>query len=223
LVGAQVRTRVQNKTSRKPVVSFPSNAVFLVGFMGAGKTSVGRALGQRLNWIFEDLDDRIERQEGQTVPEIFRNSGEQTFRRAEHRALGSLLEECCAADPPAVARSSSPRTMGRIIALGGGAYVQKENAVLLESSQIPTIFLDAPVEELWQRCRQQATSAGTERPLLRSPEQFRKLYAQRRKSYSKAHITIQTSNRSVDEIAAEIAHALGLKEIPVRIEQGEVE
>ena len=56
------------------------NAVFLVGFMGAGKSSVGRALGQRLNWVFEDLDDRIETREGRTVAEIFRDAGESEFQ-----------------------------------------------------------------------------------------------------------------------------------------------
>jgi len=63
------------------------SSVFLVGFMGAGKSSVGRALGQRLNWVFEDLDDRIEAREGRCVVEIFRDSGESEFRRAEHAAL----------------------------------------------------------------------------------------------------------------------------------------
>ncbi|HTS09821.1 MAG TPA: shikimate kinase, partial [Candidatus Eisenbacteria bacterium] len=55
--------------------------------MGAGKTSVGRTLGQRLNWAFEDLDDRIQQREGRTIAEIFRDSGELEFRRAEHNAL----------------------------------------------------------------------------------------------------------------------------------------
>ena len=59
--------------------------------MGAGKSSVGRALGQRLNWIFEDLDDRIEARERRTVAEIFRDSGELEFRRAEHAALQQVL------------------------------------------------------------------------------------------------------------------------------------
>ena len=56
----------------------------LVGFMGAGKTTVGRMLGAQLGWRFEDLDDRIERRERRTVTEIFRDSGESSFRRAEH-------------------------------------------------------------------------------------------------------------------------------------------
>ena len=61
----------------------PVRVVFLVGFMGAGKTSVGKALSQDLGWPFEDLDDRLESREGRTVEQIFRESGEQAFRRAE--------------------------------------------------------------------------------------------------------------------------------------------
>lgn len=178
--------------------------------MGAGKTSVGRALGERLNWVFEDLDDRIERQEGRTVAEIFRDSGESEFRQAEHRALANLLEEL---------RGGGTR----IIALGGGAFAQEENAKLLEKAGLPRIFLDAPVEELWQRCSKQAGESGTKRPLLRSQEQFRELFETRRKSYSKAPIRLTTGNRTVEAIAEEIAQVLGLKKIEVRTEQGEVE
>jgi shikimate kinase len=197
--------------------------------MGAGKSSVGRALGRRLNWIFEDLDDRIERQEGRPVPDIFRDSGEQEFRRAEHDALRNLLDECSArirrsaGGSTAVAGASRPRPAGRVIALGGGAFVQKMNAALLKASGVPTIFLDAPVDELWRRCCKHAAEAGAVRPLLRSPEQFRQLYRSRRPGYAKAAVAISTSNRTVEEVAAQIAETLGLKEIGIRIEQGEVE
>ncbi len=192
--------------------------------MGAGKSSVGRALGQRLGWIFEDLDDRIERREGRRVAEIFRDSGESEFRRAEREALQQSLEQLRpATDGSLQAGSQASRRPGRIIALGGGAFVQKENAALLRKSGVPAIFLDAPVAELWQRCCKQAEEVGEERPLLRSPSQFRQLYDGRRKSYTKASITISTSHRAVDEIAAEIARVLGLKEIVVRIEEGDVE
>ena len=187
-----------------------TNAVFLVGFMGAGKSSVGRALGQRLNWVFEDLDDRIATREGRSVAEIFRDSGESEFRRAEHAALQQVLRELRAGG-------------ARIVALGGGTFVQKENAALLKASGLPTIFLDAPIEELWQRCCTQASELGTERPLLGSLEQFRKLYETRRRHYSKASLQIQTGNRAVETIVSEIAATLGLNRIAVRTEQGEVE
>ena len=207
--GVKPRTRVPLKRAQV-VRSSPLQAVVLVGFMGAGKSSVGRAIGQQLNWVFEDLDDRIERREGRSIAEIFGNSGEAAFRRAEHSALVQLLEEL---------RGGG----ARIVALGGGAFVQKENASLLRASGVPTIFLDAAVDELWQRCCSQASETGLERPLLRSEKQFRELYQTRRKSYSQASTTLQTGGRSVDSIAAEIVERLGLKRIVIRQEQGEVE
>jgi shikimate kinase len=174
-------------------------AVFLVGFMGAGKSSVGRALGQQLNWDFEDLDDRIERREGRTVAEIFRTSGEPAFRRAERMALRQVLEEL---------RGGGA---ARIVALGGGAFVQKENARRLAAAGVPTVFLDAPVEELWRRCREQASESGADRPLLSSLEGFCRLYENRRLGYSAARLKLETANRSVETIANQIAGILDLK------------
>ena len=178
--------------------------------MGAGKTSVGRALGQRLNWLFEDLDDRIQHRERRSIPEIFREAGEQAFRQAEHNALRELLDELHAG-------------AAKVVALGGGAFVQPNNAALLKAFAAKTLFLDAPVEELWQRCCQQANESGTERPLLQSEEQFRQLHVLRRKSYLKASKRIATGGRSIDEIAAHIIRDLGLKKIGGPVAQGEVE
>ena len=112
--------------------------VFLVGFMGAGKTSVGRALGLRLGWGFLDLDDRIEEREGQTVGQIFENLGESGFREAETAALQALLNE-----------SGSER---RIVALGGGTFTRRQNIDLISEAALPVIFLDGQAEELFQRC-----------------------------------------------------------------------
>ena len=191
-------------------VGFAGNAVFLVGFMGAGKSSVGRALGLRLNWIFEDLDDRIAARERRTVAEIFRDSGESEFRRAEHAALQHVLQELGGGG-------------ARIVALGGGAFVQEDNVALLKAAGVPTVFLDAPVDELWRRCCRQASETGAERPLLRSQEQFRELYETRRRGYAKASRRIPTDSRPVEEIASEIATKLGLRKIATRSEEGEVE
>jgi shikimate kinase len=176
---------------------FPARAVVLIGFMGAGKSSVGRALGQHLGWAFEDLDERIERRERRQVAEIFRESGEAEFRRAEHAALKELLSEWEAGAE-------------RIVALGGGAFVQRRNVKLIEAAGVPTVFLDADVEELWQRCRQQAERQGIERPLLGSRESFRALYESRRPHYRKASIRHETGGKSVGRIAAELVRALGL-------------
>jgi shikimate kinase len=172
--------------------------VFLVGFMGAGKTSVGRALGLRLGWEFEDLDDRIERREGRTVAEIFRASGEQEFRRTERSALRDLLQ-------------GLRRGKAKVVALGGGAFVQPANATRLKAAGVPTIFLDAAVEELWERCQQQASKQGMERPLLGSQERFATLHKSRRKGYMKASSRIETGGQNVKQIAEQIIRALGLK------------
>jgi shikimate kinase len=172
-----------------------ASAVFLVGFMGAGKTSVGRALAERLNWPFQDLDDSIVEREGRSIAEIFRDSGERAFREAEHAALRQVIEEL---------RTGT----GRAVALGGGAFAQKRNVELLRGTHV--VFLDAPSEELWSRCFRQAAETGVERPLLESMNQFRKLYESRRKAYLQAAVTIQTSGRGVQAIADEIAETLGL-------------
>jgi len=120
-------------------------AVFLVGFMGSGKSSVGRELARQLDWDFVDLDTRIESRERQTVPEIFRERGETGFRLAETDALRDLLAE-----------SGQPN---RVVALGGGAFVQERNRELLRPWL--SVFLEAPASELWQRSQ----SDGIERPL----------------------------------------------------------
>jgi len=167
--------------------------VFLVGFMGAGKTSVGRALSRRLSLPFEDLDDRIQDRTGKTIAQIFRESGEAEFRKAETAALRELLAEL---------GSSS-----RVVALGGGAFVQSVNAALIAEAQAHSVFLDAPVKELLRRCEEQQK----ERPLCHDPKQFRELYAKRRSSYMKAAVRIDTNGKDVDAVATEVACSLGLE------------
>jgi shikimate kinase len=165
--------------------------------MGAGKSSVGRAMSEELGWKFEDLDDRIESRERRKVSEIFRVSGESAFRRAEHAALKELLSELRAGGP-------------RIVALGGGAFAQKRNAETIEAANIRTVFLDADADELWRRCRQQAEEPGRQRPLLREIARFRELYEQRRAHYRKASIRQNTGGKSVTDIAIEVIQVLGL-------------
>lgn len=187
-----MHVRKQKQAGQAP--SLGGKAVFLVGFMGAGKTSVGRALAERLKWPFQDLDDHIVARERRSIAEIFRDSGERDFRDAEHGALRHVLGEV---------REGA----GVIIAMGGGAFAQKRNERLLRGAAV--VFLDAPVEELWSRCCRQATETGMERPLLQSVNQFRKLYESRRRSYLQAAVTIRTSRREVEAIADEIAEWLG--------------
>jgi shikimate kinase len=165
--------------------------VVLVGFMGAGKSSVGLALSRRLGWPFEDLDERIQAREKRSIEQIFRQSGELAFRQSEHAALRSLVQELDAA---------------KVLALGGGAYAQANNAALLEEPRFSTIFLDAPVEELFRRCRLQQL----DRPLRGDLDEFRRLYETRRPFYLRAALRIETAGKDVETVAAEAIEALGL-------------
>jgi shikimate kinase len=170
-----------------------ARAVCLVGFMGAGKSSVGRALSQQLAWPFVDLDERIQTREKRTIEEIFRQSGEAEFRRVEHTALRELLMEI----------GSSPAVM----ALGGGAFVQSENAALLEKAGIRSVFLDASVDELFRRCQEQSV----DRPLRRDQNQFRQLHEARRPGYLAAVLRIETGGKDVETVAAEVANRMELR------------
>jgi shikimate kinase len=167
-------------------------AVFLVGFMGAGKTSVGQTLASSLSWRFVDLDSRIVSKSGRSVAEIFEQDGEAAFRRMEHNELRSLLTALDAT--------------GAVVSLGGGAWMQQANSKLLKAASHPVLFLDAPVKELWQRC---LPERGT-RPLLQSQDAFEQLYAARRKAYAEGTTLVDTQGRSIDEVARQILLLLGL-------------
>jgi shikimate kinase len=171
-----------------------TRVIVLVGFMGAGKTSVGRALSERLEFRFQDLDDRVEAREGRTVADIFRDSGEAAFRRSEHAALQDLLAEAKAGAP-------------LILALGGGAFVEPANTSLLDSLATPTVYLDASVEELWRRCG----ADSVVRPLRSDESAFRKLYEVRRPKYLRAQLRVETGGREIAAIVNEIVDRLGLE------------
>jgi shikimate kinase len=165
--------------------------VVLIGFMGAGKTTVGRALAKSLRWKFLDLDDVIEQREHKTVAEIFASSGEPAFRRMESAALAALLQD---------------RQAGSdlILALGGGAFVQKQNRDALVSAGAITVLLEAPVEELRRRCQ----AEHKVRPLAQQDARFNELFAARRADYALARFTVQTLGKSVQQVTAEIEQLL---------------
>lgn len=163
-----------------------TRAVFLVGFMGSGKSSVGRGLARRLGWRFVDLDRRIERRQRQKIADIFRLQGEAAFRRMEDAELEAVLGELKQA--PAV------------IALGGGTLTRDANARRLRRPDLATVFLHAPVEELRRRCR----TTGQLRPLFADVRSFRRLYRQRLPAYRSADCHVNTLARTVAAVAAEI-------------------
>ncbi len=166
--------------------------VALVGFMGAGKTSVGEALSRRLNWRFEDLDERITLRAGCGIEQIFREQGEPAFRSAEHAALRELLAEM--------------EGTRMVIALGGGAFAQPENWRLLAGAPVTTVFLDAPVEELFRRCGEHPAR----RPLVKDLQQFQRLHELRRENYLKAAFRVETGGKDVEAVALEVAWVLGM-------------
>jgi shikimate kinase len=164
--------------------------VFLVGFMGAGKSRVGRALARRLGWRFVDLDHLVEAREGRSIAKIFRESGEATFRRAETAELKKLLREL-------------RPFRGAVVALGGGVPAQAANRRLLRGKL--TVFLDLPAEMLWKRCRDGRES----RPLAQDEASFRRLYRARRRYYQAASVRVKAADRGATPLASEVARRLG--------------
>lgn len=145
--------------------------IYLVGFMGSGKSTVGRLLAHRMGWNFFDTDDEIEAAEKVTISEIFAKRGEAEFRRMESEILRQHTRWI-------------ERGRPAVLALGGGAFVQPENRGLLESHGI-TVWLDCPFEVVARR-----VAAASHRPLARDPEAFAALYQARREAYALADIHI---------------------------------
>jgi shikimate kinase len=167
--------------------------------MGSGKTSTGEALAKLLGWKFVDLDREIEMQEGVAIRELFAQKGEVGFRAMEHDALHHCLRSC---ERPTV------------IALGGGAIVQANNALLVRDSHALTVFLETPIEDMLQRCEvEDGANPENPRPLAADTESFRALYERRLPHYRAAQITVNTAGKSITEVAREVADALGLKAV----------
>ena len=153
--------------------------------MGSGKTSVARALGQKLNCRTVDLDQAITEEEERTPSEIIEQDGENTFREVETNVLQQLLEDDSA----------------RVLALGGGAWARQRNRDLIAERKAFTVWLDAPFELCWQRI----AVAGSERPLARDRESAQHLYNARRAAYALTKLHLEVSReKSVGELAEEI-------------------
>ncbi len=159
--------------------------IYLVGFMGSGKTAVGRRLAERLDVPFVDLDAEIERTSGLTVRALFEASGEAAFRQRE-----SVFLE---------ATESLPRA---VVATGGGCYVREENRRAI--ARLGTaVFLDLPLPVLLGRLR-----GKTDRPLFAGPEQAAGLYAEREPFYRMGSVPVALSEASVEEAADRVLDAL---------------
>jgi shikimate kinase len=162
--------------------------IVITGFMGSGKTSVARALGQRLNCSSIDLDEEITALNELTPAELIVQQGEAAFREIETNALHQALEHGA-----------------RIIALGGGAWTIPRNRDLLAARSCLTVWLDVPFEVCWRRI----TTAGVNRPLAPNRQQARALFVERRPLYRLATIRIATNEEiQATEVARRIEEAI---------------
>ena len=194
--------------------------ISLIGFMGCGKSSVGRRLSQLLCCRFIDLDEAVEQVAGKRIPEIFASEGEAAFRRLETQILKDILsaehERQCA--PCEVGRvNETPMTISAVLALGGGTVMTPECADMVRENTC-CIYLRASVNTLLERL----SSNTSNRPLLtRDPHaalqgaqrrgnpslhsRIDELMSQRSSTYEKtANIIIDTDDKSIEQICSEI-------------------
>jgi shikimate kinase len=168
----------------------PSGAiVFLLGFMGAGKTTVGAALGESLGRPVVDLDARVEAAAGLSIVEIFARHGEAFFRQLEFQTLQEV--------------SSRP---AQVVCLGGGTYCRPEAVELVNRTGF-SVWLDCPAEELARRC----LGMHPPRPLARDAREFVALNQRRLEFYRQAHARVSTAGRPVAAVVAEIVEILRWK------------
>jgi shikimate kinase len=180
--GRCIAPRVEKLTDRldRPIV--------LVGLMGAGKSTVGRRLARRLGLPFVDSDSEIEDAAGLSAAEVYERFGEKDFRDGERRLVARLMDGNV-----------------RVIATGGGAYVDPRTRELLNNRAI-TVWLDAPIEVLTERTLRRDT-----RPLLRNGDRqgtLERLSQERGPAYSEAHIHIKSGNGAHRDVVESIVEAL---------------
>jgi len=164
--------------------------IALIGFMAVGKSAIGRTLARKLRRRFVDLDRVIEKAEGSKVREIFEREGEAYFRQLEKQALATVLE-----------------ANNQVIATGGGVILDDQNLQILREKAL-LIGLSAEMDVLLARA-----GDATKRPLLQGSNRREKieiLLRQRAARYAQAHVTIDTSNLTVDQVVKKI---MGMLEV----------
>jgi len=163
--------------------------IFLVGFMGAGKTTVGRILARKLGYKYVDADELVEERTGQAITEIFSEREEDFFRDLETGAIRFITE-----------------SGGQVVATGGGAVMREENRTLMEAGGV-TVYLKTPAHVIWERVKDSES-----RPLLQVEDPYgtiERLLEERTPAYESARITVDTENLSPEEVAAQIIGRLG--------------
>jgi len=163
-----------------------ADKVYLVGFMGAGKTTVAAQLARRLDWRAEDIDARIERRERRDIPAIFRQQGEAYFRAVEREELLALVN-----------------TRGVVVATGGGTMIDPANRELMLRDGA-VVWLDAPFTTLVDRI-----PLDGRRPLAADRNEMERLYNLRLMAYRQAHVRVDAGRGSVEDLVERIVDWLG--------------
>jgi len=158
-----------------------ADKIYLVGFMGAGKTTVARGLARRLDWRVVDIDELIESRERESVADLFAKRGEAYFRAVE-RAV--LLEQV------------GPRHL--VVATGGGTFVDPQNRAAINADGL-SVWIDVPLERLIAR-----VPADGRRPLAADRVAFEQLYAARRPAYAMAHHRIEGGRGPVGALVEQL-------------------
>ena len=160
--------------------------IALVGFMGSGKSTVGRGLAARLGYTFVDTDDLVHERTGKTPAEIFRDEGEDAFRAIEARVIAEAIA-----------------IEGRVLATGGGAFMAPVNSEALLANTL-VVHLRCEFDEAYRR-----SAADGGRPLLDAGKTAaRTLYQERKDKYSRAHVAIDTTHRQPAEVVDEVIRLL---------------
>jgi shikimate kinase len=162
-----------------------ADKIYLVGFMAAGKTTVARALAQRLGWRAEDIDELIEARERRTVAEIFARNGEPYFRALERDILKLLLP-----------------LRHVVVATGGGTFMDPENRTAINMDGV-SVWLDVPLEELVARL-----PADGRRPLAADRAQMERLFAVRQVAYASAQFRVDARGAHPEAVADRIIEAV---------------
>jgi shikimate kinase len=166
----------------------PVARVYLTGFMGAGKTTVGRILARRLDWQLYDVDSLIETEQQASVAKLFMLYGEQAFRAMEHAAIRGIHQREHA-----------------VISIGGGALETTEVRQLIhDAADSHVVFLDAPLPMLIDRCLAQEVESAGVRPLLQDRRRLEARYKLRLAYYRNAHLTVATQSFTPEEVAATV-------------------
>ncbi|HCS75547.1 MAG TPA: shikimate kinase [Clostridiales bacterium] len=164
--------------------------IFLIGFMGTGKTTLGQILADQTGMTFIDMDAQIEERTGKTIADIFKEDGETWFRKKETEVLAeSIIQE------------------NQVFSTGGGIVLRPRNKELMKNNGI-VIALKANINTIWERLKNTSN-----RPLLNSQnpkEALQILYQQRIDLYDFAHISIQVDGRSQAELIKEITAKISL-------------